>query len=132
MGFGGECGGSQAARAHGTHAWVYDRRIKQLARMEGDWAARTTALGTSDAAREVIRQEHCWAQPRATISTSRKPGPCGRPAAEAAERRRTAPVLAETPSAETWFSLEFVQPKYTGELGKVRLEYQSGCNRSFR
>ena len=111
MGFGGECGSSRAARADGTHASVYDRRIKQLARMERDWAARTTALGTADAAKEVIRQEHCWAQPRATINLSGTPGPCGRPAAEAAERRRTAPVLAETPSAETWFSLEFVLPK---------------------
>ena len=111
MGFGGECGGSRAVGAHGTHAWVYDRRSERLARTEGDWAARTTALGTADAAKEVIRKEHCWAQPRATINMSGTPGHCGRPAAEAAERRRTAPVLAETPSAETWFSLEFVQPK---------------------
>jgi hypothetical protein len=94
VGFGGECGGSRAVGAHGTHAWVYDRRIKQLARMEGDWAARTTALGTADAAKGVIRQDHCCAQPRATINLSGTPGHCGRPAAEAAERRRTAPVSA--------------------------------------
>ena len=97
--------------AHGTHAWVYDRRIKQLARMERDWAARNTALGTADAAKWVNRQEHCLTQPRATISINLPTGPCGRPATEAAERRRTAPVSAEIPSAETWFSLEFVQPK---------------------
>ena len=79
MGFGGECGSSRAARADGTHASVYDRRIKQLARMERDWAARTTALGTADAAKGVIGQEYCWTQPRATISMSIPTGPCGRP-----------------------------------------------------
>jgi hypothetical protein len=53
VGFGGEFGGSRAARAHGTHAWVWvwDRRSEQLARMERDWAAHTTALGTADAAK---------------------------------------------------------------------------------
>ena len=63
MGFGGECGGSRAARAHGTHAWVWDRRFEQLARMECDLAAHTTALGTADAAKGVIRLEHCRTQP---------------------------------------------------------------------
>ena len=67
------------ARVPGTHAWVYDRRIKQLARMEGDWAARTTALGTADVAKRVNRQEYCLTQPRATISMSRT---TGRPTAE--------------------------------------------------
>jgi hypothetical protein len=51
---------------------------EQLARMERDWAARTTALGTADAAKWVNRrrQEHCSTQPRATISMSRTPGRC--------------------------------------------------------
>jgi hypothetical protein len=87
VGFGGECGGSRAVGAHGTHAWVYDRRIKQLARMGRDWAARTTALGTAGAAKWVNRHEYCLTQPRATISINIPTGPCGRPAAEAAERR---------------------------------------------
>ena len=111
VGFGGECGGSRAARADGAVVWVWNYRSEQLARMERDWAAHTTALGTADAAKWVNRREYCWTQPRATISMSRTTGPCGRPADEAAERRRTAPVSAEIPSAETWFSLEFVQPK---------------------
>ena len=54
-------------------------------------AARTTALGTADAAKWVNRQEHCLTQPRATISMSRKAGPCGRSVTHAAERRRGAP-----------------------------------------
>ena len=58
VGFGGECGNSRAPRADGTHAWVWDRRSKQLARTERDWAAHTTALGTADAAKWVNR--HMW------------------------------------------------------------------------
>jgi len=88
VGFGGECGGSRAARAHGTHAWVYDRRIKQLARMERDWAAYTTALETADATKWVNRQEYCSTQPRATISMDISTGLCGRSVTESAERRR--------------------------------------------
>ncbi len=87
VGFGGECGGSRAARADGTHAWVCDRRSKQLAHMERDWSAHTTALETADAAKWVKRQEYCSTQPRATISMGMSTSPCGRPAAEAAERR---------------------------------------------
>ncbi len=41
MGFGGECGGSRAARADGAVVWVWNRRFEQLARMERDWAAHT-------------------------------------------------------------------------------------------
>ena len=37
-------------------------------------------FGTADAAKWVKRREYCLTQPRATISTSRTPGPCGRPA----------------------------------------------------
>ena len=87
VGFGGECGGSRAARADGTHAWVWDCRFEQLERMEHDWAAPTTALGTAGAAKWVNRHEYCLTQPRATISINIATGPCGRPAAEAAERR---------------------------------------------
>jgi hypothetical protein len=35
-----------------------NRRAEQLARMERDWAANTTALGTADAAKWVNRQEY--------------------------------------------------------------------------
>ena len=79
MGIGGECGGSRAARADGAVVWVGNRRSEQLARMERDLAAHTTALETADAAKWVNRQEHCSTQPRATISMSIPTGPCGRP-----------------------------------------------------
>ena len=39
MGFGGECGGSRAARAVSINVWAWNRRAEQLARMERDWAA---------------------------------------------------------------------------------------------
>ena len=87
MGFGGECGSSRAARADGAVVWVWDRRFEQLARMERDLAAHTTALETADAAKWVKRREYCSTQPRATISINIPTGPCGGPAAEAAERR---------------------------------------------
>jgi hypothetical protein len=87
VGFGDEFGGSRAVRADGSVVWVWKRRIKQLARTEHDLAAHATALGTADAAKGVIRQEHCRTQPRATISMSRTTGPCRRPTAEPAERR---------------------------------------------
>ena len=41
MGFGGEFGGSRAARADGTGLWVWNRRFEQLERREHDWAAHT-------------------------------------------------------------------------------------------
>ncbi len=88
MGFGGEFGGSRAARADSTHAWVWDHRSEQLARTERDLAAHTTALGTADAAKWVNWRENCSTQPRATISTGISAGPCGRSVAESAERRR--------------------------------------------
>ncbi len=86
MGFGAECGNSRAARADGTHAWVWDHRFEQLARMERDWAAHTTALGTADAAKWVNRQEYCSTQPRATISMGISTGPSGRSVTESAAR----------------------------------------------
>jgi hypothetical protein len=52
--FGGEYGNSRAARADGAGVWAWNRRIQQLARMECDLGARTTALGTADAAKWVI------------------------------------------------------------------------------
>ena len=88
MGFGGEYGNSRAARADGAGVWAWNRRIKQLARMKCDLGARTTALGTADAATWVNRQEYCLTQPRATMNIGMSTGPCGRPAAEAAARRR--------------------------------------------
>ena len=78
MRFGGECGGSRAARADGIDIWVWNRRTKQLARMERDFAAHTTALETADAAKWVNRQEYCLTQPRATISMGISTGPSGR------------------------------------------------------
>jgi len=80
VGFGGKCGGSRAARADGAGLWVWNRRSEQLARMERDLVAHITALETADAAKWVNRQEHCWTQPRATISMGMSTGPCGRPA----------------------------------------------------
>jgi hypothetical protein len=88
VGFGGECGNSRAPRADGTHAWVWDHRFEQLARMERDLMAHTTALGTADAAKWVKRQEYCSTQPRATISMGISTGPSGRSATESAARRR--------------------------------------------
>jgi hypothetical protein len=88
VGFGGECGKSRAPRADGTHAWVCDRRSEQLARMERDWSAHTTALETADAAKWVNRRENCSTQPRATISMGIAAGPSGRSVTESAERRR--------------------------------------------
>ncbi len=60
MGFGGACGGSRAARADGAAILVWNRRAEQLARVEGDWAARTATLGTADAAKWVKRREYCF------------------------------------------------------------------------
>jgi hypothetical protein len=53
VGFGGECGNRVAL-------WSgLNRRSEQLACMECDLAAHTTALGTADAAKWVNRQEYC-------------------------------------------------------------------------
>ena len=100
MGIRGEFGGSRAPRADGAVVWVWNRRTEQLARMERDWAARTTALGTAEAAKWVSRQESCLTQPRATISTSMPAGRCGGPTAEAAERRLEAGVFAAFQSSD--------------------------------
>ena len=88
MGFGGEYGNSRAARADGAGVWVWDRRAEQLACMERDLAAHTTASETADAAKWVNRQENCSTQPRATISMGIAAGPSGRSVTESAERRR--------------------------------------------
>jgi len=100
VGFGGECGNSRAPRADGTHAWVWDHRFEQLARMERDLMAHTTALETADAAKWVKRQEYCSTQPRATISMGISTGPSGRSVTESAERRRGPLPHWETSSAE--------------------------------
>jgi hypothetical protein len=86
VGFGGEFGGSRAARADGAGLWAWNRRAEQLPRMERDRAAHTTALGTADAAKWVNRQEYCLTQPRATISMGISTGPRGRSVTEAAEQ----------------------------------------------
>ena len=106
MGFGGECGNSRAARADGAGIWVYNRRAEQLACMECDWAAHTTALGTADAAKWVSRQKNRLRQPRATIGMSMTAGRCGRPTAEAAERRLEAGVFAafQVATVDLWIS----------------------------
>jgi hypothetical protein len=88
VGFGGEFGGSRAARADGAGLWAWDRRAEQLARMERDLAAHTVALETADASKWVNRREYCLTQPRATISMGISAGPSGRSATESAERRR--------------------------------------------
>ena len=67
MGFGGEFGGSRAARADGAGLWTWDHRAEQLARMERDLTAHTAALETADAAKWVNRQEYCSTQPRANL-----------------------------------------------------------------
>ena len=90
MGFGGECGNSRAARADGTHAWVWDRRLEHLARMERDWAAHTTPVETADAAKGVHRPKDCAAKARNRRGINVKAGPCGRSNAESAKRRRGA------------------------------------------
>jgi hypothetical protein len=100
VGFGGEFGGSRVASADETGAWVWNRRTEQLARMECDWAAHTTALGTADAAKWVSRQKNRSTQPRATIGMCISTGRCGRPTAEAAERRLEAGVLAAFQSSD--------------------------------
>jgi hypothetical protein len=63
-------------------------------------------LGTADAAKWVSRQKNRLPQPRATISTSTAAGRCGRPTAEAAERRLEAGVFAafQLATVDLWIS----------------------------
>ena len=63
-------------------------------------------LRTADAAKWVIRQKNRLTQPRATISTSMKAGRCGRPTAEAAERRLEAGYLLrlQIATVDLWIS----------------------------
>ena len=88
VGFGGESGNSRAARADGTHAWVWDRRLEHLARMERDWAAHATPVETADAAKGVHRPKDCAAKARKRRGINVTAGPCGRSTAESARRRR--------------------------------------------
>ncbi len=97
VGFGGECGNSRAPRADGTHAWVCDRRSKQLAHTERDWSAHTAALGTAGAAKWVNWHEYCLTQPRATISINFRQVPAGdRP------RKQPSGVWGPTPIGNSW------------------------------
>jgi hypothetical protein len=88
VGFGGECGNSRAARADGTHAWVWDRRFEHLARMERDWAAHTTPAETTDAAKWVHRPQDCAAKARNRRGINMTAGLCGRSNAESGKRCR--------------------------------------------
>ena len=86
----------------------------------------TTALGTAGAAKWVNRHEYCLTQPRATISINISTGPCGRPAAEAAERR-----LGPTPIGNSWqgrvghagllFTGELLHPELTSRRTRQRV-----------
>ncbi len=92
MGFGGECGGSRAARADGAVVWVWNRRSEQLERMERDWAAHTTAFGTAGASKWVNRHEYCL-----TISIKFRRVPAGdRP------RKQPSGVWGPTPIGNSW------------------------------
>ncbi len=84
----GERRWDSAPRADGTHAWVWDRRAEQLARMERDLTAHIAALETADASKWVNRQEYCSTQRRATINMNISTSLCGRSVTEAAEQRR--------------------------------------------
>ncbi len=63
----------------------------------------------------VSRQKNRLPQPRATISTSMAAGRCGRPTAEAAERRLEAGVFAafQTSDGGSVDFAEWVQPEGT-------------------
>jgi hypothetical protein len=76
-------------------------------------------LGTADAAKWVSRQKNRLPQPRATISTSMAAGRCGRPTAEAAERRLEAGVFAafQTSDGGSVDFAEWVQPAPYTALG---------------
>ena len=119
MGFGGECGNSRAARADGAVVWAWNRRVEQLARMERDLAAHTTALGTADAAKWVSRQENRSTQPRATVSMIIPTGRCGGPTAEAAERRLEAFVSPAFQSSDGG-SVDFAEWVHPGSGGHRR------------
>jgi hypothetical protein len=90
VGFGGECGNGRAARADGTHAWVWDRRLEHLAHTERDWAAHTTPVETGDAAKGVHRPKDCATKACKRRGINVTAGPCGRSNAESGKRRRGA------------------------------------------
>ncbi len=88
VGFGGECGGSRAARADGAVVWAWDRRGRAAGLYGARFEGSHHALGTADAAKWVKRREYCLKQPRATISMDITTGLRRRPTVFAAERRR--------------------------------------------
>ncbi len=101
VGFGGECGNSRAARADGTHAWVWNRRFEQLACMERDWAAHTTPAETADAAKWVHQPKDCATKARNRRGINIPAGPCGRPTAESGKRRRGALLMIKIVTPRT-------------------------------
>ena len=96
-------------------------------------------LGTADAAKWVSRQKNRLTQPRATISTSMTAGRCGRPTAEAAERRLEAGVFAAFQSsdggsvdfAEWVYSLVCIGQDSRRVLTRTVGEYLSGVDPVF-
>ena len=108
VGFGGESGNSRAARADGTHAWVWDRRSEHFARMGRDWTAHATPVQTADAAKGVHRPKDCAAKACKRRGINVAAGPCGRSTAESARRRRG-------PS-----SMGKIETPRTGKCGQVQ------------
>jgi hypothetical protein len=86
-------------------------------------------LGTADAAKWVSRQKNRLPQPRATISTSMAAGRCGRPTAEAAERRLEAGVFAafQTSDGGSVDFAEWVQPGLAAKSDSYLLMGHSHC-----
>ena len=121
MGFGGECGGSRAARADGAVVWAWNRLSEQLARMERDWAAHTTALGTADAAKWVSRQEHCAAKACKRRGINETAGPCWRSTAESARRRRGPSSMGKivTPRTQVQTGFFFWELEHPGARAKA-------------
>ncbi len=81
-------------------------------------------LGTVDAAKWVSRQKNRLPQPRATISTSMAAGRCGRPTAEAAERRLEAGVFAAFQTSGG--SVDFAEWVLPAQWSRFRKRGQSG------
>ena len=81
-------------------------------------------LGTADAAKWVSRQKNRLPQPRATISTSMAAGRCGRPTAEAAERRLEAGVFAAFQTSDGG-SVDFAELLHPGVVLVFDLKTES-------
>ena len=84
-------------------------------------------LGTADAAKWVSRQKNRLPQPRATISTSMAAGRCGRPTAEAAERRLEAGVFAAFQTSDGG-SVDFAELLHRRTLNEGKWISERRCN----